>query len=89
MDHTATIALIGFALIVGTYLLPRLIGAMRVNRPKLPHGAGWPMEIVGDVPAIPREMRQGARISPGGGASNAPCAQTRTNAAIARHGGAV
>jgi hypothetical protein len=36
MDHTATIALIGFSLIVGAYLLSRLIGAMRVNRPKLP-----------------------------------------------------
>jgi hypothetical protein len=36
MDHTATIALIGFSLIVGTYLLSRLAGAMRVNRPKLP-----------------------------------------------------
>jgi hypothetical protein len=80
MDHTATIALIGFSLIVGTYLLSRLIGAMRVNRPKLP-------PIYGDFPFVPQEMRQGARrISPGGGASNAPCAQTRTNAAIARHG---
>jgi hypothetical protein len=36
MDHTATICLIGFSLIVGAYLLSRLIGAMRVNRPKLP-----------------------------------------------------
>lgn len=79
MDHTATLCLIGFALIVGTYLLSRLIGAMRVNRPKLP-------PIYGDFPWVPQEMRQGARISPGGGASNAPCAQTRTNAAIARHG---
>jgi hypothetical protein len=60
MDTTATIALIGFSLIVGAYLLSRLIGAMRVNRPKLP-----PLACYGDFPWIPQEMRR-ARNSGGG-----------------------
>jgi hypothetical protein len=63
MDHTATIALIGFSLIVGTYLLSRLIGAMRVNRPKLP-----PLACYGDFPFVPQEMRRGRKG--GGGISD-------------------
>jgi hypothetical protein len=36
LDHTATVALIAFALILGCFFASRLIAAMVRNRPKLP-----------------------------------------------------
>jgi hypothetical protein len=71
VDTPATIALIGFALIVGAYLISRLIGAMRVNRrPSI-----W---IYGDVVHLP----DAARIARGEGARRS--ARLAQNDAIAR-----
>jgi hypothetical protein len=75
MDHTATLCLIGFSLIVGTYLLSRLIGAMRVNR----HPSTW---IYGDVVELP----DAARIARGEGARRS-ARLAQTNDIAHRNGG--
>jgi hypothetical protein len=74
MDHTTTIALIGFSLIVGTYLLSRLIGAMRVNRP--------PSALIyGDVVELPAAAKNagGGRQIHGDGLAQADVIARRHN----------
>jgi hypothetical protein len=66
MDHTATIALIGFSLIVGTYLLSRLIGAMRVNR----RPSTWIYGDVVELPAAAKNAGGGRQIHGDGLAQN-------------------
>jgi hypothetical protein len=82
LDHTGAIVLIASALILGCFFASRLIAAMRLNRPKLPH-----LSIYGDFPAVPPEMRP-ARSSEGGDSVKYGRADTHS-VDIAHRGGAV
>jgi hypothetical protein len=81
MDTLLGIILGAGSFISLAYCASRLIAAMVRNRPKLP-----PLACYGDFPFVPEEARQGAKSRRGRGAVKAPCAQTQTISAIARHG---